>query len=74
MIRSTFERMSDPQAGQLAKDAFDLEEKRLKLKRTWFRKFTKVISTKKAARFSQLENQLNAVLDVRAAAALPLIK
>ena len=74
MIRSIFESMSDQQAEQLAKDAFDLEEKRLKLKRTWFKKFAKVIPTKMAAQLFQLENQLNAVLDLRVAAALPLIK
>ena len=63
--------MTDKQAEQLAKDAFDLEAQRLKLKRAWFKKFAKVVSAKKAAQFFQLENQLNAALDLRIAAALP---
>jgi len=69
-----FDNLSDKQAEQLAKDVFDLDAKRLKLKRTWFKKFAKVIPAKKAAQFFQIENQLNAALDLRVAAALPLIK
>ena len=71
---ANFEAMTDKQAEQLADDVFDLEAKRLKLKRTWFKKFAKVISSKKAAQFFQLENQLNAAIDLRVAAAMPLIK
>ncbi|MFM1942578.1 MAG: hypothetical protein RI897_1560 [Verrucomicrobiota bacterium] len=71
---TSFDSLSDRQAEQLAKDVFDLESKRLKLKRTWFKKFAKVIPAKKAAQFFQLESQLNAALDLRVAAALPLIK
>ena len=71
---ANFESMSDQQAEQLAKDVFDLEGKRLKLKRTWFKKFAKAIPARKAAQFFQLENQLNAALDLRVAASLPLIK
>lgn len=69
-----FENMTDKQATQLADEVFDLEAKRLKLKRTWFKKFSKVIPARKAAQFFQLENQLNAALDLRVAAELPLIK
>ena len=70
----SFEHMTDKQAVALAGDVFDLEEKRLKLKRAWFKRFAKVIPAKKAAQFFQLENQLNAAVDLRLAAALPLIK
>jgi len=71
---ANFDNMTDSQARQLADDVFDLEAKRLKLKRTWFKKFAKAIPAKKAAQFFQLENQLSAALDLRVAAALPLIK
>ena len=68
------ESMTDDQARKLAGRAFTLEEKQTKLKRTYFKKFEKVVPAKKAAQFFQLENQINAALDVRLAAALPLIK
>ena len=69
-----FAAMTDEQAKELAKDVFDLEAKRLQLKRDWFAKFSLVIPAKKAAQFFQIENQLNAALDLRVAAMLPLIQ
>jgi hypothetical protein len=66
--------MTDAQATALAKKVFDLEEKRTALKRKYFKKFSKVVPALKAARFFQIENQLNMVLDLRVAASLPLIK
>jgi hypothetical protein len=71
---ATYQNMTDAQATSLAKKIFDWEEKRVDLKRTWFKKFSKVVPAKKAAQFFQIENQLNAVLDLKLAAALPLIK
>jgi hypothetical protein len=66
--------MTDEQATTLANKAFDLEEKRTALKRKYFKKFCKVIPAVKAARFFQIDNQLNMALDLRVAAMLPLIK
>ena len=66
--------MTDEQTRKLADDVFTLEEKRTDLKRKYFKKFSKVAGVKKTARFFQIENQLNAAIDLRLAAALPLIK
>jgi hypothetical protein len=71
---ATYQNMTDAQATSLAKKIFTWEEKRVDLKRTWFKKFSKVVPAKKAAQFFQIENQLNAALDLQLAAALPLIK
>jgi hypothetical protein len=71
---TTYQDMSDKQAADLARKVFAWEEKRVGLKRTWFKKFSKVVPAKKAAQFFQIENQLNAALDLQLAAALPLIK
>ena len=71
---ATYENMTDKQASDLAKKSFDLEEKKTDLKRQYFKKFAKVIPAKKAARFFQIDNQLNMALDLQVAAALPLIK
>jgi hypothetical protein len=68
------ESMTAAQATELAKAAFDLEEQRTSLKRNYFDKFCKVIPPVKAARFFQIENQLNMVIDLQVAAILPLIK
>ncbi len=69
-----YQAMSDKDATQLANDVFDLEAKRTSLKRKYFKKFSKVISPLKAARFFQIENQINLAIDLQIAAELPLIK
>ena len=69
-----YKTMTDQQATALANKVFSWEEKRTRLKRTWFKKFSKVVPAKKAAQFFQIENQINAALDLKLAASLPLIK
>lgn len=66
--------MTDTQASNLADRALSLEAKRTALKRKYFKKFKKVIPALKAARFFQLENQINLAIDLQVAASLPLIK
>ena len=66
--------MTDEQTRKLADEVFSLEQKRTDLKRNYYKKFSRVVGPKKAARFFQIENQLNAAIDLRIAAALPLIK
>jgi len=66
--------MNDEEARVLAKNVFSMEGQRTALKRKYFSKFQKAIPATKAARFFQIENQLNMVLDLRLAAALPEIK
>ena len=71
---NNYKSMADNEAGELAKGSFDLEEKKTDLKRKYFKEFSKVMPATKAARFFQIENQLNMVLDLQVAASLPLIK
>ena len=71
---ATYEAMTDGQASDLAKKTFDLEQKKTDLKRKYFKKFVKVMPAKKAARFFQIDNQLNMAVDLQLAASLPLIK
>lgn len=66
--------MDDTEAKKLAGDVFDLEAQRTQLKRTYFDKFQAAVPAVKAARFFQIDNQLNMALDLQVAAALPLIK
>lgn len=66
--------LTDAQAKELADAAFDLEDKRTALKRVVFEEMCGVVPAAKAARFFQIENQLNAAIDLRLAAELPLIK
>lgn len=77
MIRkylTTHDTLTDEQARQLAAESLSLEEKRTALKRKYFQEFATVITARKAVRFFQIENQINAAIDLRLAASLPLIK
>jgi hypothetical protein len=66
--------MTEAQARVLAGKVLDLESERTDLKRAYFERFQQAVPATKAARFFQIENQLNMVLDLRIAASLPLIK
>jgi hypothetical protein len=69
-----YETMTDEKAKELVDRALKLEGKRTKLKKKYFKKFDKVLSSKTAAKFFQLENQINLLIDLQIASELPLIK
>ncbi len=68
-----YESITDEAAKQLADEWFKLHENRLKLWKNYYKKFEKEISSSVAARFIQVENQLNMILDIQIAQELPLI-
>jgi hypothetical protein len=57
----------------LVQDLFDLEENNTELKRSYFRKFSKVMPVTKVARFFQIEGQLTAAFDLQLKSSVPLI-
>jgi hypothetical protein len=71
---AAYEKMTDQEASALVKATLDLEAQKTELKRKSFAKFAEVVPATKAARFLQIDNQLNTLLDLQVAAALPLIK
>lgn len=71
---NSYQTMTDQEAVELANGTFAIEEKKTELKRAYFKKFRKVMPAAKAARFFQIENQVNLALDLQVAASLPLMK
>ncbi len=69
-----YNNLSDEDSEAIAKKAFKLQEKRVKLRKKYFKKFKKVSSSKTATKFFQLENRVNLILDMKIASKLPLIK
>ena len=69
-----YETLTNEQATIIANKVFAWEGKRLELKRSWFKKFAEVIPATKAAKFYQVENQINAALDLKLMDSMPLIK
>ena len=69
----TYESMSDEKAEELAKWLLRLERQRTDLKEKYFERFAEDVSPTVAARFLQIENQINMLIDLQIAESLPLI-
>jgi hypothetical protein len=68
-----FETLDDAKADELISTAFKNREKRTKLHKSYYKKFKKAIGAKRAAKFTQLDNQIDLLIDLQIAANLPLI-
>jgi hypothetical protein len=69
-----FEKMTDDKAAELIDKAFDFREERLKLEKKYFKKFSKILTPVKAAKWVQLENQIMLMIDLQISAELPLVE
>lgn len=68
-----YETMSDKQAKSLLDDYYDVEMKRLKLKKSYVKKFRRKLPSKTVTRYFQLENKIEAIMKVELAASIPLV-
>ena len=66
--------MTDVKAAELTGKALDLEAQRIDLIKKYVPEFSKVLTAKRVARFVQVENQINSLIDVQLAAGIPLVK
>jgi len=69
-----YERLSDDKADSIIKEYMDFQNAQLKLKKQYLKKFNKILPSKKVARFYQLENKIDAVINYELAAEIPLVK
>ena len=69
-----FEAMTDDVADRLAKGALDLEGRRNALKQKYYERVKQALSSKMAARFLQVENQMLMLIDLQISAALPVVR
>ena len=56
------------------KTAFDFQQSRSKLNESYYKKFAKVLTPTTAAKYMQIENQIQLLIDVSIASELPLVK
>ena len=66
-----YQNISDEKADQLLRKSFDLEAQRAQLKKKYFDMIEKALSARVAARFFEVENQIQNVYDLQLAANLP---
>ena len=69
-----FDTLSDEKADELWIGSLKYRNELLKLKKKYYAKFKKVVSPGKAARFMQLENKIETLIDAQLALEIPLIE
>ena len=71
---NNYEKMTDQTADKIIERAFNYQEERLKLKRELYNKLKEKFDAATAAKFIQLEHQIQLIVDLKINAELPLIK
>ena len=66
--------MTDEVLDEIAYLSFELDQELIDLKRTYYDKLKNEISLKNAARFIQIENQLQSIIDFQVSSQIPLLK
>ena len=66
--------MTDDKAKVMLDDWLDLQGKELSLKKKYAKKFRKILPDLKVARYFQIENKLDAVIDNEVAKEIPLVE
>jgi hypothetical protein len=66
--------MTDAQASALVKEWVSARADKVKVLASYQKKFEKVLSPKKVARFYQVENRLDLIVEAAAASEIPLVK
>ncbi|MHC4455286.1 MAG: hypothetical protein ACYSWS_11450 [Planctomycetota bacterium] len=69
-----YDKLTDEKSRELARKVFAMEKRRTKLKKKYFKKISRALSATIAAKFIQVENQINLLIDLQIASQLPLIK
>ena len=68
-----YDKMTDEKAKELGERAIKIDEKRLKLRKKYYKEFQKVLPAIKATRFMQVDNQMSLLIDLQIASELPLV-
>jgi len=69
-----YESMTDDKADELMKSYFKYQQDITKLKKSYYSRFKKILPKVKAARYFQLENKIQAMVDAKLAMEIPLIE
>jgi cell fate (sporulation/competence/biofilm development) regulator YlbF (YheA/YmcA/DUF963 family) len=66
--------MNNEKADELMKSFFKYQQEIIKLKKSYYGRFKKILPSSKAARYFQLENKIQALVDAELAMQIPLIE
>lgn len=68
-----YQNMTEKVADELVNGVMDYREDRLKLLKKYYKKIKKVLSATTAAKFVQIQNQINMMIDLQVTSQLPLL-
>ena len=71
---ANYESMTDEKADALLNASFDYQTRLLKLNKTYYKKFKKILPAGKAALYFQLENKIAALINAELAHEIPLLE
>jgi len=71
---ANYDSLTDKKADELIKTSFSFQNDRLSLNEKYYKKFAEVLTPIVAAKYMQLENKIQLILDLSIAANLPLAK
>jgi hypothetical protein len=72
-LANEFETLDDARAEELLREVLDFQADRVKLRKSYVRKFNKVIPPKKTVRFFQIDSKLDTIIDFALAKEIPLV-
>ncbi len=71
---SNYETLTDDEAMSLLDDHLAFERERLKIQTSYAKKMSKVLPGRTVARFFQIENKMDVIIDYEMAGEIPLVK
>ena len=71
---NNYENLSDEKADELWTGVLSYQQQLLQLKKAYYKKFKKIISPGNAARYFQIENKIEALINANLANEIPLIE
>jgi hypothetical protein len=71
---NSYSTMDDATADGLVKRQLAFEQDRLKLQSSYYPKFKKAVGAKQAAKFLQIDNRLNMLIDLQLASSIPILQ
>lgn len=69
-----YDNLPEDKAKQLVEKSFQLDDQTTNLKRKYFKEFRKVLPLNTVARFFQIENQIDRLIELQITSELPLVK
>lgn len=69
-----YETMTNEKADEIMKSFFKYQQDLVKLRKSYYSRFKKILPSAKAARYFQLENKIQALVDAELAMQIPLIE